>query len=209
MMKKTCILLLLFVSCAGTGWAQQKDVDEMIKKLEAARSKLSPAHQHILFEDFASTGVFAHGYIEAPADTPAGSGVTQPQGTAAENLAASLDLPDNYTVWIQSAGEWYVSVRKDRTAVFLKLKDAGGDMDFNRGSGWCIQPTGSGFAKYPYTDGKWGAAQPVSADAVQAAIDGWQQEFILTPAGDMGSDRVKLFEKAAYFDDLDIALPKN
>ena len=82
-------------------------------------------------------------------------------------------------------------------------------MDFNRGSGWCIQPTGNGFAKYPYTNGAWGAAQPVSADAVQAAIDGWQQEFILTPAGNMGSDRVKLFEKAAYFDDLDIALPKN
>lgn len=207
---KRILFFLLAVLLPLSAGAQEKVSDEMIKKLEAARSQLSRAHQFMLTEDFASTGIYGSGYIEAPADSGVGSGLTQPQGTAAENLqAASTGLPDNYTVWIQSAGEWYVSVRKDRTAVFLKLKDAGGDMDFNRGSGWCIQPTGSGFAKYPYTDGKWGAAQPVSADAVQAAIDGWQQEFILTPAGNMGSDRVKLFEKAAYFDDLDIALPKN
>ena len=206
---KRILFFLLAVLLPLSAGAQQKDPEGWPQKLKEARSKLSRAHQYILTEDFASTGIYGSGYIETPTDSGVGSGLTQPQGTAAENLAASLDLPDNYTVWIQSAGEWYVSVRKDRTAVFLKLKDAGGDMDFNRGSGWCIQPTGSGFAKYPYTDGKWGAAQPVSADAVQAAIDGWQQEFILTPAGNMGSDRVKLFEKAAYFDDLDIALPKN
>ena len=206
---KRILFFLLAVLLPLSAGAQQKDPEGWPQKLKEARSQLSRAHQYILTEDFASTGIYGSGYIETPTDSGVGSGLTQPQGTAAENLAASLDLPDNYTVWIQSAGEWYVSVRKDRTAVFLKLKDAGGDMDFNRGSGWCIQPTGSGFAKYPYTDGKWGAAQPVSADAVQAAIDGWQQEFILTPAGNMGSDRVKLFEKAAYFDDLDIALPKN
>ena len=207
-MKRILISLLAVLLPLSAG-AQQKDVDEMIKKLEAARSKLSLAHQHILFEDFASTGVFAYGYIEAPADTPAGSGVTQPQGTAAENLQASSELPATYTVWIQTAGVWYVGVRKEHTAIFLELQsDADGEMDFARGSGWCIQPVGGSFAQYPYRDGKWGAAQSLAADAVEARIDSWQQEFVLTPAGDMGGDRVKLFEKAAYFDDLDVQLPK-
>ena len=206
-MKRFFLILLALLLPLAAG-AQQKLSDEMIKKLEEARSQLSRSHQFMLTEDFASTGIYGSGYIEAPADSGVGSGLTQPQGTAAENLQASAELPATYTIWIQTAGSWYVSVRQEQTAIFLKLADDGGDMDFGRGSGWGIQPAGGGFAKYPYLDGKWGAAQSVAADAVEAQIGGWQQEYILTPAGDMGSDKVKLYEKAAYFDDLDVQLPK-
>lgn len=55
-MKKTCILLLLFLSCVGTGWAQQKDVDEMIKKLEAARSFLNKDCRNTAFGSGAPGG---------------------------------------------------------------------------------------------------------------------------------------------------------
>ena len=201
------VLLTVFVLCgAFSAAAQEKTIPrELLEKLEKARTSLSAAHQWMLFEDFASSGVYAAGYIEAPAQEPLGSGITQPQGTASANLqAAADDLPQTYTIWIQTPQNWYVSVRKVDTAVFLKLADDGGDMDFGHGSGWCIQPKGTGFVKYPYKNGSWGAAQ--KADA--AEIGQWQQEYILAPAGNMGSDRVRLFEKAAYFDDLDITLPK-
>lgn len=201
------VLLTVFVLCgAFSAAAQEKTIPrELLEKLEKARTSLSAAHQWMLFEDFASSGVYAAGYIEAPAQEPLGSGITQPQGTASANLqAAADDLPQTYTIWIQTPQNWYVSVRKVDTAVFLKLADDGGDMDFGHGSGWCIQPKGTGFVKYPYKNGNWGAAQ--KADASE--IGQWQQEYILAPAGNMGSDRVRLFEKAAYFDDLDITLPK-
>lgn len=207
---KRILFFLLAVLLPLSAGAQQKDPEGWPQKLKEARSQLSRAHQYILTEDFASTGIYGSGYIETPTDSGVGSGMTQPQGTAADNLKASSELPTAYTIWIQAGGFWYVSVRKEQTAIFLKLQsDADGEMDFARGSGWCIQPVGGGFAQYPYRDGKWGAAQSLAADAVETRIDSWQQEFVLTPAGDMGSDRVKLFEKAAYFDDLDIALPKN
>ena len=208
-MKLRYLLLTVFVLCGVlSAGAQEKTISkEMLQKLEKARTSLSAAHQWMLFEDFASSGVYAAGYIEAPAQEPLGSGVTQPQGTASDNLqAAADDLPDTYTIWIQTPQNWFVSVRKGDTAVFLKLAADGGDMDFGHGSGWCIQPKGSGFIKYPYKNGSWGAAQ--KADEARQEIGLWQQEYILTPAGDMGGDRVRLFEKAAYFDDLDITLPK-
>lgn len=206
-MKRILISLLAVLLPLSAG-AQQKDPEGWPQKLKETRSQLSRAHQYMLFEDFTSTGITS-GYIEAPADDGLASGMTQPQGTAAENLQASSELPATYTVWIQTAGVWYVGVRKEHTAIFLELQsDADGEMDFARGSGWCIQPVGGSFAQYPYRDGKWGAAQSLAADAVEARIDSWQQEFVLTPAGDMGGDRVKLFEKAAYFDDLDVQLPK-
>ena len=201
------LIIILLVLMAPLAWAQDKT--EALKKMEAMRSTLSKAHQFMLTEDFSATGIWARGYIEAPSDANVGSGITQPQGTAAENLKASAELPAIYTIWIQTADAWYVSVRKERTAIFLKLQnDADGEMDFARGSGWCVQPTGKAFAKYPYKNGKWGASEDVSADAVEGTIGLWQQEYVLMPAGDMGSDKVKLFEKAAYFDDLDVQLPK-
>lgn len=204
-MKKLIIILLAL----SAPLARAQDKTEALKKMEAVRSTLSKAHQQMLFEDFSSTGISAGGYIEAPADANIGSGLTRPQGTAADNLKASAQIPATYTIWIRTEDAWYVSVRKEQTAVFLKLAhDADGEMDFARGSGWCIRPSGKAFAKYPYKNGKWGIPESVSADAVEAAIGQWQQDYVLAPAGDMGSDKVKLFEKAAYFDDLDVKLPK-
>ena len=129
--------------------------------------------------------------------------------SAAETLQAeSQNLPSVYTIWIQTRTDWYISVRKDDTAVFLKLAAApDGDMDFNKGSGWCVKPKGGAYAKYPYTNGKWGAAQNLSADSFAAEISRLQHDYILTPGENMNKDRVKLFEKAAYFDDLDVSLP--
>lgn len=204
-MKKLIIILLAL----SAPLVRAQDKTEALKKMEAVRSTLSKAHQQMLFEDFSSTGITARGYIEAPDDANIGSGLTQPQGTAAGNLKASAQLPATYTIWIRTEDAWYVSVRKEQTAVFLKLAhDADGEMDFARGSGWCIRSSGKALAKYPYKNGKWGASENVSADAVDAAIGQWQQDYVLAPAGDMGSDKVKLFEKAAYFDDLDVQLPK-
>lgn len=203
-MKRLIIIFLVLI--APLAWSQDKT--EALKKMEAVRSTLSKAHQFMLTEDFASTG-FRVGYIEDPADASIATGITQPQGTAADNLKATAELPATYTIWIQTADAWYVSVRKEQTAIFLKLQnDADGEMDFGHGSGWCIQPAGKAFAKYPYKNGKWGTPEGVSADALEGTIGAWQQTYILTPAGDMGSDKVKLFEKAAYFDDLDVQLPK-
>lgn len=144
--------------------------------------------------------------LKAPEDAPA---VAQ-QGSAAEHLqAASGDLPSVYTVWIQKGKEWFVSVRKEGTAVFLQLdSDKDGDMDFGKGSGWCLKPQGSGYAKYPYTNGRWGTAQSVPSARFAAEIGQLQQAYILTPGDNMSKDRVKLFEKAAYFDDLDVSLPQ-
>lgn len=144
--------------------------------------------------------------LKAPEDAPA---VAQ-QGSAAEHLqAASGDLPSVYTVWIQKGKDWYVSVRKEGTAVFLQLaSDKDGDMDFGKGSGWCLKPQGSGYAKYPYTNGRWGSAQSVPSARFAAEIGALQKTYILTPGDNMSKDRVKLFEKAAYFDDLDVSLPK-
>ena len=131
------------------------------------------------------------------------------QTTAAQTLQAeSSNLPTTYTIWIQTQKEWFISVRKEGTAVFLRLAAApDGDMDFGKGSGWCIKPKGSAYAKYPYTNGKWGAAQNLPADRFTSEIGQLQDSFILTPGENMSKDRVKLFEKAAYFDDLDVSLP--
>lgn len=198
-MKRILFITLILLGIS----AQAQDKTEALKKMEAMRSTLSKAHQFMLTEDFASTG-FRIGYIEAPSVGGVGSGITQPQGTAADKLKASAELPSTYTVWIQTADAWYVGVRKEHTAIFLKLSpDADGEMDFFRGSGWGIRPSGGGFVKYPYKNGKWGTATEAGAEE----IGPWQQEYILMPAGDMGSDKVKLFEKAAYFDDLDVELP--
>ena len=138
-------------------------------------------------------------------DAPAATHVS-----AAETLQAeSSNLPSTYTIWIQTKTEWFVSVRKEGTAVFLRLaSDKDGDMDFFKGTGFCLKPQGSAYAKYPYNNGKWGAAQTVSAAAFASEIDRLPQTFILTPGENMSKERVKLFEKAAYFDDLDVSLPK-
>lgn len=137
------------------------------------------------------------------------SGTGAPQTSAAENLqAAAGALPTVYTIWIQSGKDWFVSVRNEGTAVFLKLaSDKDGDMDFSKGSGWCLKPQGGAYAKYPYTNGKWGAAQSVPAARFSGEVDALQNSYILTPGENMSKDRVKLYEKAAYFDDLDVSLP--
>ena len=133
--------ILFFALILLTFPARAQEKTEALKKMEAARSKLSAAHQYMLTEDFASTG-FRLGYIDAPSDGGIGSGITQPQGTATDNLKASAELPTTYTVWIQADGEWYVSVRKEQSAIFLKLQsDADGEMDFGHGSGWGIRPS--------------------------------------------------------------------
>lgn len=136
-------------------------------------------------------------------------GAAPVQATAAQTLQAeSANLPATYTIWIQTPKEWFISVRKEGTAVFLRLaSDKDGDMDFNKGSGWCLKPKGSAYAKYPYTNGKWDAAQNLPADRFDSEIGQLQNTFILTPGENMSKDRVKLFEKAAYFDDLDVSLP--
>ena len=129
--------------------------------------------------------------------------------SAAETLQAEAsNLPTTYTIWIQTQKEWFVSVRKDGTAVFLKLaSDKDGDMDFNKGTGWCIKPQGNAYAKYPYTNGRWGAAQSLAADRFASEVGQLQNTYILVPGENMSKDRVRLFEKAAYFDDLDVSLP--
>lgn len=133
-MKRILFITLILLGIS----AQAQDKTEALKKMEALRSTLSKAHQFMLTEDFASTG-FRIGYIEAPSVGGVGSGITQPQGTAADKLKASAELPSTYTVWIQTADAWYVGVRKEHTAIFLKLSpDADGEMDFFRGSGWGI-----------------------------------------------------------------------
>lgn len=347
-MKKLLTLLLLLLALAGSTRAQQKTIpEELLKKLEKLQGELSPAHQYMLFEDFASTGIFGTNpsavtfdYSETAAEkksleeelnyylaqlgagpvslppsveydqpdlqllgiwqvhcikpgqtmkdyaaatgrsiapfkkasvsdmakdlnnlydlmavmetiapryegekyewmyvkddfnyrffvedngrgyrisllgidrlkAPDGSTATAPQASAAENLQATKgDLPTTYTIWIQVQKEWFVSVRQGGTAVFLQLaSDKDGDMDFNKGTGWCIKPNGNAYAKYPYNNGKWGAAQSISAAGFAAEINKLQQTYILTPGNNMSKDRVKLFEKAAYFDDLDVSLP--
>lgn len=137
-------------------------------------------------------------------DVPAATHVS-----AAETLQAeSSNLPSTYTIWIQTKTEWFVSVRKEGTAVFLRLATASdGDMDFHKGTGWCLKPKGSDYAKYPYTNGKWGTPQTVPGARFASEIGQLQQTFILAPGENMSKERVKLFEKAAYFDDLDVSLP--
>lgn len=173
-------MVVLFSLAAFSGGAQQKIPEELLQKLEKLQGELSPGHQYMLFEDFAATGIF---------------------GVAASALV--MDYSET-----AAEKEWFISVRKEGTAVFLRLAATpDGDMDFNKGSGWCLKPKGSAYAKYPYTNGKWGAAQNLPADRFASEIGQLQNTFILIPSENMSKDRVKLFEKAAYFDDLDVSLP--
>lgn len=153
---------------------------------------------------------------EYSAEPGNGTSVTQANTgmSAAEKLqqqtAQNRSLPDTYTIWIKTSQKWYVAIRKEQSAVFLSLDiKANGDMNFQVGTGWYIKQQGGDFIRYPYLNGKWDTAQSKKLSATEAgqAIGQGEQEYILIPGENMNKERVKLFEKAAYFDDLDIKLP--
>lgn len=117
----------------------------------------------------------------------------------------STSLPNKYTIWVKDSSHWYVCVRDGQTAVFLKLAlKSNGDMDYKNGTGICFQ---SG-KKYPYTNGSWGKAIALSSSELNSEIDKAQNDYIISPSGNMSSDKVKLNQSSAYFDDLDIYLPE-
>lgn len=150
-------------------------------------------------------------YSAAPA-APQGGGVAAESTnlSAAEKLqqTAATSLPDRYTIWIKTSTNWYIAIKDGKQGVFLKLALKGnGDMNFMQGSGFYVKPQGNGFAKYGYTNGKWGAAVNVSSSEVGSLLSGGEKDYIIVPGENMSKDRVKLFEKNAYFDDLDISLP--
>ncbi len=145
-------------------------------------------------------------YNSGPAARPqsSGGGSVVHAGSGVEGIS----LGDTYTIWVKTATHWYVNVRKGRETVYLKLAlKSNGDMNYSDGTGWYAKPSGGGFAKYSYSNGKWGAASTVSWDALDGEIRKAEQEYILVPSGNMAKDKVKLNQKSAYFDDLDISLP--
>ena len=152
-------------------------------------------------------------YSAGPGGTVTATGNVADAGnlSAAEKLqeaAGKTDLPETYTIWIKTSTHWYISVRKGNEAVFLKVATKGSnDMDYMQGSGWYVKPQGNGFAKYTYTNGKWSGASSIAAAQVEKDIDAAQQQYIIVPGENMSKERVKLFEKSAWFDDLDIELP--
>lgn len=121
-----------------------------------------------------------------------------------------ISLVQTYTIWIKTSEKWYIAIRKEQTAVFLRLNiKPDGDINFYSGNGWYVKPQGNGFVRYPYLNGKWNTSQTkkLSAAEVEQALEQAQQEYIFTPGNNMSKDRVKLFERTAYFNDLDIKLP--
>ena len=151
-------------------------------------------------------------YSSGPA-APQGTGVVAAEVSnlsAAEKLqqTAGTSLPDSYTIWIKTSTNWYIAVKEEKQGVFLKLAlKANGDMNYMQGSGFYVKPQGGGYAKYTYTNGKWGAGASVNASEIGGVLQGGENDYIIVPGENMSKDRVKLFEKNAYFDDLDISLP--
>ncbi len=148
--------------------------------------------------------------LEEYSAAPGGGAVSEPvrKNVAESGAGVGTSLGETYTIWVKTATHWYVNVRKGMQAVYLKLAlKSNGDMNYSSGTGWYAKPSGSGFVQYQYTNGKWGAAKTVSSGDLEQALSKAEQEYIIVPSENMSKDKVRLNQKSAYFDDLDITLP--